>query len=103
MIVKNEEANLPDCLASVRDLVDEAVIVDTGSGDRTRGVARSFGAVVAEWMGASSGLGRAMWLAYTNLDMPSLFAAVIVLTLLSAGLYQSVVVVERRSLRWASA
>ncbi len=61
------------------------------------------GAVVAEWMGASSGLGRAMWLAYTNLDMPSLFAAVIVLTLLSAGLYQSVVVVERRSLRWASA
>ena len=37
------------------------------------------GAVVAEWMGASSGLGRQMWLAYTNLRMPSLFASVAVL------------------------
>lgn len=59
------------------------------------------GAVVAEWMGASSGLGRQMWLAYTNLDMPSLFAAVIVLTLLSAGVYRMVVVAERRTVHWA--
>lgn len=58
------------------------------------------GAVVAEWMGASSGLGRKMWLAYTNLDMPSLFAAVILLTLLSAGLYRLVIAAERRSLHW---
>jgi glycosyltransferase involved in cell wall biosynthesis len=34
MIVKNEEANLPACLASARDLVDE-IVVDTGSTDRT--------------------------------------------------------------------
>ena len=33
--------------------------------------------VVAESVGASSGLGRRMWVAYTNLDMPSLFAAVL--------------------------
>jgi glycosyltransferase involved in cell wall biosynthesis/Tfp pilus assembly protein PilF/predicted O-methyltransferase YrrM len=46
MIVKNEEHNLGDCLASVRDLVDEAVVVDTGSTDRTREIARSFGAVL---------------------------------------------------------
>ena len=58
------------------------------------------GAVVAEWMGASSGLGRQMWLAYTNLRMPSLFAAVGVLTLLSLVLYRVVVGVERRTLRW---
>ncbi len=58
------------------------------------------GAVVAEWMGASSGLGRQMWLAYTNLDMPALFAAVFVLTLLSTAVYQSVVLLEKRFLFW---
>lgn len=58
------------------------------------------GAVVAEWMGASSGLGRRMWLAYTNLDMPSLFAAVVVLTALSAGVYRLVVGAEKRTVHW---
>lgn len=58
------------------------------------------GAVVAEWMGASGGLGRSMWLAYTNLNMPSLFAAVFVLTLISTGVYQCVVWLERRVLFW---
>ena len=59
------------------------------------------GAVVAEWMGASSGLGRRMWLAYNNLDMPSLFAAVAALTLVSASLYRIVVAAERRAVHWA--
>lgn len=58
------------------------------------------GAVVAEWMGASSGLGREMWLAYNNLDMPSLFAAVVVLTFVSACVYQVVASTERRVMRW---
>lgn len=58
------------------------------------------GAVVAEWMGASGGLGRSMWLAYTNLNMPALFAAVFVLTLISTGVYQCVVWLERRVLFW---
>ena len=35
MIVKNEEANLARCLDSVVGLVDEMIIVDTGSTDRT--------------------------------------------------------------------
>lgn len=35
MIVRDEESNLPGCLASCADLFDEIVIVDTGSGDRT--------------------------------------------------------------------
>ncbi|MEW6327176.1 MAG: glycosyltransferase [Thermodesulfobacteriota bacterium] len=46
MIVKDEEKNLPSCLESVRDVVDEIIIVDTGSKDRTVEVARSFGAGV---------------------------------------------------------
>lgn len=44
MIVKNEEAFLGHCLASVQGLVDEIVIVDTGSEDRTLEIAESFGA-----------------------------------------------------------
>ncbi|MCS6850164.1 MAG: tetratricopeptide repeat protein [Gemmataceae bacterium] len=49
MIVRNEEANLVDCLRSVAGLVDEIVVVDTGSSDRTREVAASFGAAVWEF------------------------------------------------------
>jgi GT2 family glycosyltransferase len=49
MIVKNEEHNLPDCLASVADLVDEIVVVDTGSTDRTKEVAARFGARVFDF------------------------------------------------------
>ena len=37
------------------------------------------GAVVAEWTGASGGLGRVMWLAYSNLNLPYLFAAIFIL------------------------
>jgi len=44
MIVKNEEAFLGRCLKSVVDHVDEIIIVDTGSTDRTVGIAKSFGA-----------------------------------------------------------
>jgi glycosyltransferase involved in cell wall biosynthesis len=39
MIVKNEEAILARCLDSVADLMDEIIIVDTGSTDRTKEVA----------------------------------------------------------------
>lgn len=35
MIVKNEEAHIARCLDSVAELVDEIIIVDTGSTDRT--------------------------------------------------------------------
>jgi glycosyltransferase involved in cell wall biosynthesis/Tfp pilus assembly protein PilF len=44
MIVRNEEANLSACLDSVADLVDEIVIVDTGSADRTKDIAAGYGA-----------------------------------------------------------
>jgi glycosyltransferase involved in cell wall biosynthesis/Flp pilus assembly protein TadD len=43
MIVRNEEANLATCLKSILDLVDEVILVDTGSTDRTREIAASFG------------------------------------------------------------
>ena len=46
MIVKDEAKNLPRCLASVKDLVDEMVVVDTGSGDDTPTIAERAGAKV---------------------------------------------------------
>ena len=46
MIVKNEEATLAHCLKSAKPLVDEMVIVDTGSTDKTIDIAREFGAQV---------------------------------------------------------
>ena len=35
MIVKNEEERLAKCLDSVSELVDEMIILDTGSTDKT--------------------------------------------------------------------
>ncbi len=54
MIVRDEEQMLPRCLAAAAPAVDEIVIVDTGSSDRTIEIALSFGARVIEheWTGS---------------------------------------------------
>src|SRR5260221_12838825 len=56
MIVKDEEEMLPGCLEAVHGAVDEIVIVDTGSTDRTVEIAESFGAKVVNfsWNGSFS-------------------------------------------------
>jgi len=46
MIVKNEEKYLKDCLESVKGVVDEIVIVDTGSTDRTIEIAKEYKAKI---------------------------------------------------------
>jgi tetratricopeptide (TPR) repeat protein len=46
MIVKDEEANLPACLADVAGLVDEVVVADTGSSDATPALAERAGALL---------------------------------------------------------
>jgi tetratricopeptide (TPR) repeat protein len=46
MIVKNEEKFLEGCLESVNDIVDEIVVVDTGSTDSTKEIALRHGAKV---------------------------------------------------------
>jgi cellulose synthase/poly-beta-1,6-N-acetylglucosamine synthase-like glycosyltransferase len=51
MIVKNEQRFLGQCLASVKDIADELIVIDTGSTDRTIEIAREHGAQVGhfEW------------------------------------------------------
>ena len=48
MIVKNEATRLPQCLRSVQAVVDEMIVLDTGSTDETPAIARQFGAKVFE-------------------------------------------------------
>jgi glycosyltransferase involved in cell wall biosynthesis len=49
LIAKNEEAHLPACLPSVEGLLDEMIVVDTGSTDRTKEVAAQLGARVFDF------------------------------------------------------
>jgi glycosyltransferase involved in cell wall biosynthesis len=77
MIVKDEEAMLPRCLAAVADHVDELIVVDTGSTDRTVEIAESFGATILHhaWDGdfaAARNVGLDVatsdWLMYLDAD-----------------------------------
>ncbi|MBM3334149.1 glycosyltransferase family 2 protein, partial [Candidatus Sumerlaeota bacterium] len=46
MIARDEADRIADCLRSVQGLVDEIVVVDTGSSDPTPAIARDLGARV---------------------------------------------------------
>lgn len=50
LIVRDESVFLPACLESVQPLVDEIVVVDTGSADRSREIARDFGARLVDFV-----------------------------------------------------
>lgn len=49
MITKNEEKNIKRCLDSVAGSVDEMIVVDTGSTDHTKEIARNCGAIVYDY------------------------------------------------------
>lgn len=49
MIVKNEEKVLRDCLESVKELMDEIIIVDTGSTDKTKEIASEYTSYVYDY------------------------------------------------------
>lgn len=49
LIVRDEEASLPRCLASLSGIVSQIVVVDTGSRDTSAAIARSHGALVSSF------------------------------------------------------
>src|SRR5713101_3904817 len=49
LMVRNEARNLASCLQSAYDLVDETIVIDTGSADTTKEIATSFGAKVFDF------------------------------------------------------
>jgi glycosyltransferase involved in cell wall biosynthesis len=49
MIVKNEEKNLKRCIDSIKDILNEIIIVDTGSTDSTKSIAIEKGAKVFDY------------------------------------------------------
>jgi hypothetical protein len=77
MIVKNEERFLGQCLASVKEIADELIVIDTGSIDRTVEIAREHGAQVGhfEWCNdfaaarnASIALATGDWILFLDAD-----------------------------------
>lgn len=73
------------------------------SGLRIAASVSVIGAIVGEWVGASSGLGYLMTRSAAQFQTARLFAAVAVSALLSIGLFALVVGVERYVLRWRTA
>jgi tetratricopeptide (TPR) repeat protein len=77
MIVRDEEPHLADCLRSLEGVVDDVVVVDTGSVDRSLEIARSLGARAVElpWSGdfsrarnLSLDLAEGRWILYIDAD-----------------------------------
>ena len=77
LIVKNEEGFLAACLDSLDGIVDEIVIADTGSTDRSRDIARAHGARLLDypWSGDFSAARNAAldaaggdWILYIDAD-----------------------------------
>ena len=58
------------------------------------------GAVIAEWVGADRGLGRAILLANTNLDTATTLAGVVTLAAIGIGLVGGLALLERRLVFW---
>ncbi|SVA94721.1 uncharacterized protein METZ01_LOCUS147575 [marine metagenome] len=54
MIVRDEENSLTVCLNSVKDIVDQMVIIDTGSKDKTMQIAKNLGADVYQYQWCDS-------------------------------------------------
>jgi glycosyltransferase involved in cell wall biosynthesis/MoaA/NifB/PqqE/SkfB family radical SAM enzyme len=49
MIVKDEEKHIARCLLSAKPVVDEMIVVDTGSRDKTKDIAKAYGARVFDF------------------------------------------------------
>lgn len=71
------------------------------SGMRVAATYAAIGAVFGEWAGSSAGLGYLMLQATPNLDTPRIFAAIVILTVLSLALFLLIRMLERLLVPWA--
>ena len=94
LIARDEEASLPRCLASLKGAVDEVVVLDTGSGDRTVAVAWERGASVfrGEWTddfaaarNAALACAKGDWVLWIDADEELVVGAERVRALMDAG------------------
>jgi NitT/TauT family transport system permease protein len=58
------------------------------------------GAVIAEWVGASQGLGYLLLMANANLDTPLLFSVLVILMVVGVVLYYGIELIERLMIPW---
>lgn len=58
------------------------------------------GAVVGEFVGSNSGIGYVLQLANGNFDLPLMFAALLVLSLIGVALFTAIEFAERRLIPW---
>lgn len=70
------------------------------SGLKIAAAVAPIGAVFAEWVGASSGLGHLILQAGANFQVAQQFAAVVVLSAIALGLFGLIAVAERRIVTW---
>ncbi len=77
-------SSLPYLFAAVRITIPFAII----------------GAMLAEWFSGDSGLGNVINVSQNNLDMPTLFGAVITLMVIGLLFTAAAALVERRALHW---
>jgi putative hydroxymethylpyrimidine transport system permease protein len=78
-----------------------AALPALGSGLRVAAAVAPIGAILGEWVGASSGLGYVMLNANARIQPDLMFAALAVLMAIAIGLYVAVDKTLRRLLRWA--
>ncbi len=77
-------SSLPYLFAAIRITIPFAII----------------GAMLAEWFSGDSGLGNVINVSQNNLDMPTLFGAVITLMVIGLLFTAAAALVERRALHW---
>lgn len=87
---------------TLRLLRAPAAIPSLGSGLRVAAAVAPIGAVVGEWVGASSGLGYVMLHANARAQVDILFAALVILGCLAAALWFAVDVLVARAVPWAN-
>jgi NitT/TauT family transport system permease protein len=60
------------------------------------------GAVVGEWVGSSEGLGYLILAANSPVDVPLLFAVLVILSLIGIAFFAAIFALERVALSWQS-